>query len=83
MTSAWRSTEPSELGIPMMNTLGKHTNDQMVSFYVYSPERYAIECGWNGLRVLDEQPDLRDHEGRVLGAQVHATTQTRDPRERR
>ena len=42
-----------QLGIPMMNTLGKHTNDHMVSFYVYSPEGYAIEFGWNGLRVTD------------------------------
>ena len=58
------------LGIPMMNTLGKHTNDHMVSFYVYSPERYAIEFGWNGLRVDDGGADLRDQQGRVLGPQV-------------
>ncbi len=25
------------LGIPMMQSLGKHTNDRMLSFYVYSP----------------------------------------------
>jgi 3,4-dihydroxy-9,10-secoandrosta-1,3,5(10)-triene-9,17-dione 4,5-dioxygenase len=55
------------LGIPMMNTLGKHTNDQMVSFYVYSPERYAIECGWNGLRVLDEQPTYEITKGAFWG----------------
>jgi 3,4-dihydroxy-9,10-secoandrosta-1,3,5(10)-triene-9,17-dione 4,5-dioxygenase len=43
-------------GIPLMHSLGKHTNDEMVSFYVYSPERYAIEFGFGGLRVRGEQP---------------------------
>ena len=55
------------LGVPMMNSLGKHTNDHMVSFYVYSPERYAIECGWNGLRVLDEQPTYEITKGAFWG----------------
>jgi 3,4-dihydroxy-9,10-secoandrosta-1,3,5(10)-triene-9,17-dione 4,5-dioxygenase len=45
-----------KLGIPLMNSLGKHTNDKMVSFYVYSPENYAIEFGFGGLRVHGEQP---------------------------
>ncbi len=54
-------------GVPMMNTLGKHTNDQMVSFYVYSPERYAIECGWNGLRVDSEQPTYEITKGAFWG----------------
>jgi len=43
-------------GIPLMNSLGKHTNDEMTSFYVYSPELYAIEFGYGGLRVDGEQP---------------------------
>jgi 3,4-dihydroxy-9,10-secoandrosta-1,3,5(10)-triene-9,17-dione 4,5-dioxygenase len=42
--------------IPLMNSLGKHTNDEMTSFYVYSPELYAIEFGYGGLRVDGEQP---------------------------
>jgi 3,4-dihydroxy-9,10-secoandrosta-1,3,5(10)-triene-9,17-dione 4,5-dioxygenase len=45
-----------KLGIPLMNSLGKHTNDEMVSFYAYSPENYAIEFGTGGLRVHGEQP---------------------------
>ena len=53
--------------VPMMNTLGKHTNDQMVSFYVYSPERYAIECGWDGLRVEDEHPTYEITQGAFWG----------------
>ena len=60
-TSASALDRADALGVPMMNTLGKHTNDHMVSFYVYSPERYAVEVGWNGLRVDGDAPDLRDH----------------------
>jgi len=57
----------AKLGIPMMNTLGKHTNDHMVSFYVYSPENYAIECGWNGLRVTEEHPTYEITQGAFWG----------------
>lgn len=55
------------LDVPMMHTLGKHTNDQMVSFYVYSPERYAIEFGFAGLRVKGEKPTYAITEGAFWG----------------
>ena len=54
-------------GIPLMHTLGRHTNDQMVSFYVYSPERYAIEFGYGGLRVRGEQPTYQITAGAHWG----------------
>lgn len=57
----------AKLEVPMMNTLGKHTNDQMVSFYVYSPELHAIEFGWNGLRVEQEEPVYEITEGAFWG----------------
>lgn len=57
----------ADLGVPMMNTLGKHTNDQMLSFYVYSPELYAIECGFEGLRIVDEEPTYAITEGALWG----------------
>lgn len=57
----------AELNVPMMNTLGKHTNDQMVSFYVWSPENYAIECGWEGLRVPEEEPTYEITAGALWG----------------
>ncbi|WP_024795636.1 VOC family protein [Tomitella biformata] len=56
-----------ELEVPMMNTLGKHTNDQMLSFYVYSPELYAVECGWEGLRVETAVPTYGITEGALWG----------------
>jgi len=55
------------LGIPMMHSLGKHTNDHMVSFYVYSPELLAIEYGWNGLLVDGEVPTYEISEGAFWG----------------
>jgi len=57
----------ADLNIPMMNTLGKHTNDRMLSFYVYSPELYAIECGWQGLLVTAEEPTYAITQGALWG----------------
>lgn len=54
-------------GIPLMNSLGKHTNDEMTSFYVYSPELYAIEFGYGGLRVDGEQPVYEITSGAYWG----------------
>ena len=53
--------------IPLMNSLGKHTNDEMTSFYVYSPELYAIEFGYGGLRVNGEQPVYEITSGQHWG----------------
>lgn len=55
------------MDVPMMHTLGRHTNDHMVSFYVYSPEGLAIEFGWNGLRVCGEVPTYEISEGAFWG----------------
>jgi 3,4-dihydroxy-9,10-secoandrosta-1,3,5(10)-triene-9,17-dione 4,5-dioxygenase len=56
-----------EYGINMMMSLGKHTNDEMTSFYVYSPELYAIEFGWGGLKVDGEQPTYEITSGEHWG----------------
>ncbi|MCK8647129.1 VOC family protein [Mycobacterium colombiense] len=40
---------------PLTSTLGKHSNDQMVSFYMKTPSECQIEYGWNGLRIDDSQ----------------------------
>ena len=55
------------LGVPFMNSLGKHTNDEMTSFYVYSPELYAIEFGYGGRRVKGEQPTYEITAGAYWG----------------
>lgn len=40
-------------GYHLSATLGKHTNDQMVSFYVRSPSGFDVEVGCGGLHVDD------------------------------
>jgi biphenyl-2,3-diol 1,2-dioxygenase len=49
-------------GCPLALTLGRHTNDHMISFYVYSPSGWWIEYGW-GARTVDDatwQPRFHD-----------------------
>lgn len=38
-------------GISLSSTLGRHTNDKMVSFYVRAPGGWDIEFGCEGMRV--------------------------------
>ncbi|MER6306029.1 VOC family protein [Streptomyces sp. NPDC001739] len=38
-------------GIPIASTLGRHTNDHMVSFYAQAPGGFQVEYGWDGLLV--------------------------------
>ena len=56
-----------DLNVPMMQSLGKHTNDHMLSFYVYSPEGHAAEFGWGGERVEHPHPTYQITEGAVWG----------------
>ncbi|TDP40976.1 biphenyl-2,3-diol 1,2-dioxygenase [Nocardia ignorata] len=44
----------SKDGFSVSSTLGRHTNDKMVSFYVRAPGGWDIEFGTEGMRV-DEQ----------------------------
>lgn len=45
----------NEGGAKLRSTLGKHTNDKMVSLYVISPNGIAIEYGYDGLQIADEE----------------------------
>ncbi|MGA9276189.1 VOC family protein [Ilumatobacter sp.] len=42
-----------DAGTPISMSLGKHTNDQMVSFYSRSPSGFDVEFGCGGLLVDD------------------------------
>jgi len=35
-------------------TLGRHSNDGMFSFYVFTPSGFSVEYGWGGLRLPAE-----------------------------
>lgn len=39
-------------GVPLMATLGRHTNDHMTSFYMATPSGFALEYGYGG-RTID------------------------------
>ena len=41
----------AELRVPVEYELGRHTNDQMFSFYPRTPSGFSAEIGWGGLRV--------------------------------
>ncbi|MBT6277583.1 MAG: 2,3-dihydroxybiphenyl 1,2-dioxygenase, partial [Chromatiales bacterium] len=43
----------SDREVPIAATMGRHTNDHMVSFYMNSPSGFEIEYGW-GARVVDD-----------------------------
>ena len=38
-------------GIPITTTLGRHSNDRMISFYMYTPSGFRLEYGYGGLNV--------------------------------
>lgn len=62
---AWDRAEKMEL--PIMQTLGRHTNDHMVSFYVIGPGGFVVEVGYDGLRVTEEVPVYEITEGEFWG----------------
>ena len=39
--------------LPIANTLGRHPNDGMVSFYAHTPSGFQFEFGWGGVEVDD------------------------------
>jgi len=43
-------------GVPIRMSLGKHTNDHMVSFYCGTPDGFLIEFGWGGVHV--DEPEI-------------------------
>ncbi|MFF9145773.1 VOC family protein [Streptomyces sp. NPDC055051] len=38
-------------GVPIASSLGRHTNDRMLSFYAQAPGGFQVEYGWDGLVV--------------------------------
>jgi 2,3-dihydroxybiphenyl 1,2-dioxygenase len=46
---------------PFTKTLGQHTNDHMVSFYLTTPSGFDIECGWGGRQVDDRTWEVQYH----------------------
>lgn len=45
---------------PLSSTLGRHTNDDMVSFYVATPSGFDIELGCFGRRIVEDDYTAED-----------------------
>lgn len=43
-----------ERGVPIVSSLGRHTNDHMTSFYLETPAGFQIEYGTGG-RLIDDR----------------------------
>ena len=59
-------------------TLGRHTNDHVLSFYAWTPSGFLMECGWGGRSIDDatwsvtemmDGPSIWGHERSWLGEQ--------------
>lgn len=49
-----RAFDEANSGVaPLVTTLGRHSNDEMVSFYMRNPSGFAVEYGW-GAREIDD-----------------------------
>lgn len=49
-------------GVKQTMTLGKHSNDQMISFYAATPSGFEVEVGTAGIAVHDEVWRVTHHE---------------------
>lgn len=56
----------------LVQSLGKHSNDHMVSFYARTPAGFLVEFGW-GAREVDEQWHVVRHEKTSLWGHKHLT----------
>jgi 2,3-dihydroxybiphenyl 1,2-dioxygenase len=68
---------------PIITRLGRHSNDHVTSFYVRTPSQWAVEVGWGGLLILDEDawqvrelvegPSLWGHERTWVSDEMKVT----------
>lgn len=48
-------------GVPIDLSLGRHTNDQMLSFYMKSPSGFDVEFGWGAVEIDEETWTVQLH----------------------
>ncbi len=54
-------------GVPLVNTLGKHTNDHMVSFYAQTPAGFEVEFGYGARDIDDDWRVVRHDKTSIWG----------------
>jgi hypothetical protein len=74
----------SKAGVPVVSTLGRHSNDQMMSFYMSTPSGFEVEYGWGGRLVDDATWQVQRHDrGTLWGHKVQLDAAPRPARARR
>jgi 3,4-dihydroxy-9,10-secoandrosta-1,3,5(10)-triene-9,17-dione 4,5-dioxygenase len=53
--------------IPLLQSLGRHTNDHMVSFYCSGPDGAMVEVGWGAVQVPEPTTTYRITKGAFWG----------------
>jgi len=67
-------------GVPVVSTLGRHSNDQMVSFYMSTPSGFEVEYGWGGRLVDDAVWQVQRHDrGTIWGHKVQLEPAQKSP----
>src|SRR3546814_9586051 len=53
------------LGHKLLQSLGRHRTDHMVSFYVETPSGFGMEIGFDGVLSGDDWIEQREHRRRM------------------
>jgi 2,3-dihydroxybiphenyl 1,2-dioxygenase len=67
-------------GVEISGTIGRHTNDHMMSFYLRTPSGFEVEYGW-GARIVDDTTwQVQKHEApSIWGHRASLTPMSRKP----
>tara|TARA_R110002110_G_scaffold205066_7_gene417345 strand:- start:502311 stop:503192 length:882 start_codon:yes stop_codon:yes gene_type:complete len=52
--------------IPLLFEMGRHTNDHVNSFYMFTPSGFAMEYGYGGVLIDDTQWKIRSYDAPML-----------------
>jgi 2,3-dihydroxybiphenyl 1,2-dioxygenase len=61
-------------GVPIAMALGRHTNDEMFSFYLVSPSGFNIEIGFGGKSIDNEHWEVRTYDAASVWGHRRQTT---------
>jgi len=66
-------------GVDILRSLGRHTNDKMLSFYVATPSSIQIEYGYGGFVVDDETWVARTYESPTVWGHARSARAVSNP----
>jgi 2,3-dihydroxybiphenyl 1,2-dioxygenase len=59
------------VGTHLTFTLGRHSNDNMLSFYPLTPSGFDVEFGWGGLEVDDDNWHVLTHDANSAWGHIY------------